>query len=226
LLEQDQAGVLGECGRQLARRLPVLGRQLERNWAGAVRATLQADLARIAQHQLRLVGIEERRRERLDLGQGVRLRLSARFDRRLQGAQGTLVGDYKTSKHLRDRVNPSSMLKGRSLQVPLYWLLAGTDSKVEVLGVHPQLEPDETRELFSGFTDDPRTESFRETVRVLAVLAHSGSFPFRKGPHCNGCPFTAACRRHHPPSVNREERYEDGAPFRALCRKSNTKPHG
>jgi hypothetical protein len=132
------------------------------------------------------------------------------------------VGDYKTSTSLADRVNPTRMLKGIELQVPLYGMLAGPGTAVEVLGVHPDLDPADGEHVhrFDGFAGDPLADSFRDTLRVLVRLLRDGVFPFREGDPCRWCDYNAACRRNHPPSVSRESRLGDAADYRRVSRKS------
>ena len=226
LLDQHRDELLGERGQRLSRRLPVLWRETRRNWLRVVRSTIDADLRRAEGLRLKLVGVEEQRRERMDLGRGLALTLSARFDRRFDGCEGVEVGDYKTSKKLKERVSPTQMLKGRQLQVPLYRMLAGPDSTVELLGINPEFKEDETRVSFSGFDDDEREESFRGTLRVLLGLTYAGVYPLRAEYHCKWCAYPSACRRHHPPTVDRETRSSDGKAYRDLERKSNRSPNG
>ena len=52
-------------------------------------------------------------------------------------------------KSTKIRVNPTYMLKGWQLQVPLYRRLVGDQGRVELIGIHPELEPDDIRAALS-----------------------------------------------------------------------------
>ena len=64
----------------------------------------------------------------------------------------------------------------------------------------------------------------RWTLRVLFALLRGGSFPLSKGGHCNWCPYDRACRRTHPPTVEREESAPDSTAFRLLSKKTRKSP--
>ena len=42
-----------------------------------------------------------------------------------------------------------------------------------------------------------------ETLAVLDAVVADGSFPFRKGGHCDYCAYDTACRRSHVPTLER-----------------------
>jgi ATP-dependent helicase/nuclease subunit B len=226
LLEERRDDVLGDLGRRLSRRLPLLWRERARSWAAVLSARVVNDLARIESLELKPLGFEESCSRRLDLGDDVGLRLSARFDRRLEGPDGVTVGDYKISKNVARRVDPTAMLKGTTLQAPLYRLLAGEDATVEMIGIHPELGEDDARVSFSGFEKEAQEASFRDTLRVLLQLRNGGNFPFNDDRHCQWCPYKSACRRGHPPSVARERQSTDAAGYRGLGGKSTRRPNG
>jgi hypothetical protein len=119
------------------------------------------------------------------------------------------------------------MLKGSTLQVPLYWLLNDERASVELLGVGPDypLSMPETqrRSEFSGFENANQRDGFLETVRVLLSLVSAGSFPLNAGQHCTWCAYRQACRHNHPPTLERESHAVDGTEFRKLGRKNKTK---
>ena len=101
--------------------------------------------------------------------------------------------------------------------------LAGGDSRVELLGVGPTFPPDEYRYVFDGMKDDVAA-GFRETVRILFGLRSAGSYPFRSGKHCQWCSYETACRRNHPPTVDREQNSTDSEPFHKMHEKNTRKP--
>jgi hypothetical protein len=226
LLELERGRILGELDARLSRRLPVLHARLSRNWVETLRGFLSEDLTRLVARRARPVALEESRLATVDFGEGLTRRLRGRFDRRVAGPQGERVGDYKTGP-VTWRVNPNRMLKAETLQVPLYWMLAGGDAEVELLAVTPAIDPaaEEAREVFAGFDGELR-DGFRHTMRVLLGLLEAGAFPYHEGRHCTWCPYDRACRRNHPPTEEREERSADGAAYRALADKNRSHPHG
>jgi ATP-dependent helicase/DNAse subunit B len=226
LTEHFWTETMDPLGAGLARRLPILWERTKAVWLSALHRFLDEDLGRIDAAHWRPVGFEESRQVGLDLGQDRRVEISARFDRRLDGTNGTVVGDYKTSGNLKDRSDVTRMLKAQTLQVPLYWLIGGERTRVELLGVGPRYDDaDESKRRveFDGF-DDPRwQEGFLETLRTLVDLAAKGSFPLHEGSHCVRCSYAQACRRLHPPTVERETHAPDSVRYRMLKKKSKTK---
>jgi ATP-dependent helicase/nuclease subunit B len=227
LLEERRERVLGEIGTRQARRLPRLWERVGATWFETVRRFLEDDLQRVADEGLSPARLEERVEVVLDLGEGLVVALRGKFDRLLEGPRGWVVGDYKTSRRLAPRVETTQMLKGLALQVPLYALMAGAGTSVELLAVHPDVDPaDGThRARFTGFSSERVERSFRQTLRVLVRLHRDGSFPFHADDaHCRWCAFEQACPRNHPPTQDREEQLADGASYRQLRQKSETKP--
>lgn len=226
LLEGERTGLLGDYGRRLARRLPVLAARLERSWLDAVGSFLDADLAWLAERESRPDALEQGRAAALDLGQGRSIAVHGRFDRVSARDGRALVSDYKTSGKLAERCNVTQMLKGSRVQVPLYALLAGPEADVELLGIGPDFDArDEAgyRFRFAGFTDATR-EGFRETMRVLADLRAQGAFPLKHGTHCAWCAYEQACRHVHPPTEEREKQAPDAARYHRLAGKQAQKP--
>jgi RecB family exonuclease len=227
LAERYWVETMDRLGARLARRLPVLWQELREGWLAGLRRFFDEDLKRIEDEQLRPVGFEESRRVKLELGDGVRVRVSARFDRRCEGAQGPIIGDYKTSGDLERRSNVTQMLKANTLQVPLYWLIGGADARVELCGVGPaydEKDDAERRVVFDGFDDSRRHEGFLETLRTLADLVAKGRFPLHEGSHCGYCAYEQACRRLHPPTLERESHASDSERYRLLSKKKARAP--
>ncbi len=228
LLLGERPRILGELGARLARRLPVLGEHLHTSWLDAVRDFVNADLGWLGEHGLAPQALEQSREATFELEGSAALRIRARFDRSVPRDGGFLVGDYKTSGVLADRVNPTQMLKAQRLQVPLYALIAGPHSAVELLGVGPDFAYDDERGYrfrFGGFEKEVQERSFRETMRTLLELHQRGSFPLHKqDPGCGWCPYAAACRQNHPPTIDREAIASDSAAYRRLARKSARYP--
>jgi len=122
----------------------------------------------------------------------------------------------------------TEMLKGNTLQVPLYAGLAGAGASVELLGVGPEYDPGSGRRAshrragFDGFPPGEIEEGFRETVRVLIRLARGGRFPLREGRHCEWCAYASACRRNDPPTRHREDHAVDSRDFRDVAEKNKS----
>jgi ATP-dependent helicase/nuclease subunit B len=229
LLEERREHVFGEIGARLASRVPLLWEIEIRRWLGALRRFVADDLRRVGAAGQQPASLEEPVCVSLDFYEGVIEPVRGKFDRLLTGGDGPVVGDYKTSTSLAWRVHETSMLKAKTLQVPLYRMLAGADAVVEVLGVHPDLDPadGEHRHRFSGFGNDACERSFRHTMRVLLHLRRRGSFPLNKGDrHCGWCDYPHACRRNHPPTLEREARMDDAEDYRTVLKKNAGKPDG
>jgi hypothetical protein len=231
LLDEAWPAVSRSLGDRLNERLPVLWSRVSAGWLDALRKFLREDVARVIGSGLRPAGLELRLAREIDLDRGRTLPLVGRLDRRLESGDGTVVGDYKSGGNLRRRCDATGMLKGLELQVPLYRLLADDSADVELLGVGPEFdfETEDAEEagrrgVFRGFANDRVREGFLETLRVLAELRRRGRFPLRAEEHrCAWCAYRAACRRLHPPTLEREENAQDLRPFRLLDRKNKTR---
>jgi RecB family exonuclease len=200
---------VGACGRALV---------------GSGRSVRAQRPAPDGQRGLSVVELEHARAAAIDVGDGVAIDLVGRFDRVLDGRNGTLVGDYKTSGNLSWRTEPARMLRGQTLQVPVYALLAGA-SRVELLGVGPAYDPDDerSRPVFEAFVGDLRG-GFLETLRTLVELRRRGVFPAAPDRHCGWCAYRTTCRRNHPPTAHRELGRDDARAFRALAHKNTRQP--
>lgn len=225
LLHQAWGEGPGVLAGRLARRLPVLWTKLGRSWLESLESFIEEDFASMTRRGLRLAAIEETVSREVTIGDVARLHLKARFDRRLEDARGlSIVGDYKTSGDLGKKTDVGDILRGNTLQVPLYWLLAGSGSTVELLGVGPEFPEDRDdarRVTFTGFGNDETREGFLETLRVLLSLLERGSYPlhYDEG-HCGWCSYQLACRNRHPPTLERENQAGDSQNYRLLRHKS------
>jgi hypothetical protein len=160
------------------------------------------------------------------------LSLRGRVDRSLRDADGILVGDYKTGGTPENLVNRRTLLRGERLQMALYALLAESEAgtgkaAVEVLGVGPRFDDEEEEACarlgakeFGAIRD-----GLLESLAVLARLAAANRFPLspRQG-LCEYCPYTRACRRAHPATVERLQADPGLADFHRMRRKSLRKP--
>jgi ATP-dependent helicase/DNAse subunit B len=230
-LEQVWTEVVGPLAERRRSRLPLLWERAFEEWKEALRAFVVEDRTRLAVEGWRFRALEERVEESIDIGGRNPLRLTARFDRRLEGPAGVLVGDYKSRGDLSWRSDVTQMLKGRALQVPLYWLIAGKGARVELLGVGPGYDFERANALkagrrveFSGLEAPAILAGFQETLRVLLGLVSRGRFPLVPDDYrCPRCPYEQACRRSHPPTVEREENDRATRAYHQLHRKSKTK---
>jgi len=217
--------VLEPLIRSLRRLAPVLLERFETDWGRSLEAFLDEDLGRIHAERWGAPATEVAVERTLELGSGMRCAVRGRFDRRFETPVGPIVGDYKTGR-MEGLGNPTLMLKGQSLQVPLYWMLADPPVTVEVLGIGPKHEDEESsdaRLVFRGFGDEPSGPGFLETMRILVRLIDEGVFPLYSSKACGWCDYRLACREAHPPTVEREHAARDARPFRALGDKSATK---
>lgn len=214
---------------RMEQRLPLLWERIEEEWIGALRSFVCEDLACMAAEGLRPISLEERVEREVDLGSSVRIHLHGRLDRRLAGEEGERVGDYKSSGRLKKRGDVTEMLKARTLQVPLYWLIAGESAGVELLGVGPDFDFEDPERLnrrlrFEGLTGAGHRDGFLEDLRVLHDLLQRGRFPLRPDEGaCGYCPYAPACRRLHPPTLEREASDRVTRRYHALARKNKTR---
>ena len=64
-----------------------------------------------------------------------------------------------------------------------------------------------------------------ETLRELVTLRSKGVYPMHPDDStCRYCPYDAACRRTHPPTLERETASEDADRFRRTKRKQQKRP--
>ncbi len=211
MIEHAWEEAIASLRGRLAGRVPVLWRVQRDRWLAALEQFVAWDLTRISAKGLRPVAFETVRGETLDLGRDVLLHVSGRFDRILEDDDGSWIGDYKTSRRFATATSPTEMLRGRELQVPLYRMMAGKGARVELLRVRAVYETLDDREEkeraeFEGFDAPDSTAGFLETLRVLLDLARSGSYPLNPGDDCTVCAYRRACRRNHPPTLERRNR--------------------
>jgi RecB family exonuclease len=229
LFDELWPGLVADVGRRRAARLPVLWDLVFERWRRALARFLDEDLARLIAEGCTGIELEVDQQRTLELPGGITLPLRGRFDRRLVLRDGAvLIGDYKTGGSLRDHVDKKSFLKLHRLQVPLYWLLGGRDSGVELLGLGPDYDEGgrlaEHRQASFPELKPPEEEGLRESLAVLIRLLNRRSFPLREGDHCRWCDFRQACRRNHPPTGEREEQAADARDYRDVQRKNTRKP--
>jgi hypothetical protein len=214
---------------RIVHRFPVLWEVTTARHREALRAFVRGDLLRIQREKGTLESFEDARRLAIDVA-GTPVVIEGRFDRVRDTAGVVTVGDYKTWGKLKRRGDPAKMLKGETLQVPLYRMLAGGTGHVELLGVGSEYDPElpmDDRERcvsFDGFKKPVLQAGFEETVDELLSLARGGIFPLHDGFHCSWCEYRRACRRIHPPTQNREASWDDSAAYRDLQEKSTWAP--
>jgi ATP-dependent helicase/nuclease subunit B len=228
LLDPAWAEELRDLEGRRRRRLGLLWSLNSEIWKEAVAAFLERDLRRIADGGFTAIELEKRVTRSLDFGERVEAEVTARFDRVLSDGEQRLIGDYKTSGSLFNQVNQTKLLKANYLQVPLYHLIAEERARVELLGVGPLFDADDPADTVFGFdgfdAKRDRRGGFLETMRTLLTLARAGRYPLNPGSSCRWCRFSLACRRNHPPTVEREQYAEDSADLRDVQHKRDTKP--
>ena len=206
--------------RRLSAHLTFFWRWYGQYWIDALQEFVRDDLERIVRDGWNVTELERSEIRTLAFGNGVEAAVSARFDRVLDSEGATLIGDYKSSGTLKNRTDITRMLKGMTLQVPLYWLLNDERAAVELLGVGPEfplsMPEKQRRPGFAGFENADQRDGFLETVRVLLSLVSSGSFPLNAGRHCSWCAYNQACRHNHAPTLERESNAPDANNFRGL----------
>ena len=213
--------------QRLSRRAPALWAAQEARWKGAVLRFVVEDLERIDAGGWGVPETEQAIDQEVPFGEDRSLHLIGRVDRSFGDPTRRVIGDYKTGK-VEGLTNATRMLKAQTLQVPLYWMLAETKAKIEVLGVGPRYDPAEVdaeeRVLnFDGLKPD-EFSGFIETMRVLTDLLANGVFPLKHSNiGCRYCAYELSCRHLHPPTLEREEHAADRADFRDLSKKSKSK---
>jgi ATP-dependent helicase/nuclease subunit B len=226
LLRSSWGEALGGAERRIGQHLPVLAERLVAHWTASLEEFVDDDLRRIADHERTVVALEQFERGDVDLGNDVRAELVGVFDRIADERGLPVVSDYKTRGKLDRRVNITEMLKARTLQVPLYWLLNERAGWVEILGAGPYYDACDTedrRGRFGGFENARQQEGFLETVRTLVGLVAAGAYPTNPERHCEWCDYRQACRRKHPPTREREVHARDSSDYRDLHKKNKSK---
>ena len=213
--------------QRLSRRAPALWAVQQARWKGALTRFVAEDLERTDAHGWGVPETEQAIDHEVPFGEGCSLHLIGRVDRSFGDGAERVIGDFKTGK-VEGLTNATRMLKAQTLQVPLYWMLAETKARIEVLGVGPRHDPaeidaEERVMSFDGLTHD-EFSGFAETMRVLANLIGAGVFPLKHSSiGCGYCPYELSCRHLHPPTLEREEQAADRADFKDLARKSKSK---
>jgi RecB family exonuclease len=149
----------------------------------------------------------------LQLG-GDSLRVEGQVDRIAWLEDGEVrVGDYKTSKEFGLPVNPLRVLRGLSLQVPLYTrMVAARDGASESLWgealtvpLRPERDLDRERDEERKALASVLASQSEKPLAELARLVRGGVFPLANDEDeaCRYCQYKIACRIQHPPSVSR-----------------------
>jgi hypothetical protein len=233
LLDESWDAAFARLRRQVNEPLLPLWNIRASLWRKAIDQFLAADLKIVSAHQPERIEFENFHEREVDLGEGHKLYLGGKFDRLLvlpaeDGEQGErfLIGDYKTSGKLKPKANLTDMLKGKELQVMVYYLVPPSEPQVELLGVgacYEDQNDDHRRPGFAGFASEDEHDGMMETLQVLSDLLKRGAFPLHKDRHCNYCAFKPGCRAKHPPTVSREATADDSGNYRSLGGKSKPK---
>ncbi len=215
----------------LADRLPLLRAHVLQTWQESLERIVTLDLAEQRCSGFRPSLLEEAIQRRVELDAETAIELHGRLDRIDVDADGSRrILDYKTGGSFAPNKGKigKEAFRGTRLQLALYSILLDRDEQgrrapAELRGVAPE-------QLAACHGELPRTQldpkvlenihGVIETVCVLVRLARSASFPFRKGMPCRWCDFRAACPRHHPPSIERQQRLAELEDFRSLDKKT------
>ena len=197
-------------------------------WLESLKRFLEDDVRALAARRPLDLHLEAKFEERIDLGGRGDLICGAYFDRLVQLEAGVAVHDYKTGK-TADKVAVKAMLRGLHLQLPLYREVAATRSGLPALAVEAKLLPvgpdaEEEREEASLKDDGKLRDGILETVSVALALGRAGRFPLSGSQdqdvrYCAWCAYRRACRKSHPPTLERLERDPRLADFRDARRK-------
>lgn len=205
---------------------PLLWDSVSRRWLSALERFAAADASRLARAGARVLAAEMSLSAVVTVrhdGRSVELPLAGRVDRILRTSEGLRVEDYKSSRDVHRHADKAAVLKGHRLQGLAYRLLGlawakdnglGETVDVSFVAVHPDVEPvAESRLDLAGFD-----ASWSETLVVLEQALRSGAFALKKN-GCDGCAFTAACRRDHGPTRGRLAQVEEMRDYADLSRK-------
>jgi hypothetical protein len=211
----------GTLGRLLDQRVPVLWRAERAQWVERLRRFVGEDLVRQAGAGATLTALESAVAAPLPVGDGIVLDLGGRIDRAADGPEGRVIGDYKTSRDVASMVAPREILRARSLQVPLYWIVDGERARVDVLRLRLVTAVDATDDdndvaSFAGL-DAAQRADLGSTLNLLARLLRDGVYPLRASADCSRCPFERGCRHDHPPTQVRLRSAAAPAPFAAVA---------
>ncbi len=212
---------LGKRLSGIAARFPVYWRWYRGTWLAAVGAFVRWDLERLAAtHAVPRFEEEELSREtEIPTPSGPqRIALKGKLDRIDEHEDGSLqLFDYKTGRRIQELTKLGDLRKGKEMQLPLYFFLAQAAFPSRrilppgILGVgpaHPYPNPTEENPRSVAFLDvDPQDEktlaALGKALSTLDRLAREGTFPMNPDRHCSWCDYEPACRRSHPPSVER-----------------------
>ena len=212
-------------------------------WLESLKRFLEEDVPNVMARGLVDLHIEKGFEEKIDLGGRGEIACGAFFDRLLSIPNGVAVHDYKTGK-IDDKVNARDLLRGLHLQLPLYREVAAARLGVPpvaveawLLGVGPDHEKREKkgkkeekgRALAALGADERLRDGLLETVALAVELGRAGRFPLQSSQdqevrYCGWCAYRRACRKSHPPTIERLEKTPCLADFRDAKRKDEKSP--
>jgi putative RecB family exonuclease len=224
----------------LRRQFPGLHDLLRQRWlAGLIRA-IDGDLELMRTDESRPESVEREIQQTLYFRrpgdeEPVRLLLRGKLDRvdRLEDG-GVRILDFKTGARPEASVDAKNIYKGTNLQLVLYAMLerAVTDlapSALEARSIRPVggiVDPPDWRHELSdadAYLVGEHAAGLEETMAVLVRLIRRGLLTPKPDRHCAWCKFKPACRRFHPPSVQRVSQCSELElhQYYALARKSS-----
>jgi ATP-dependent helicase/nuclease subunit B len=163
--------------------------------------------------------------------------ISDRIDiKKKDGVIEYFVIDYKYKNRKTSGKLETAMLKGRNLQLPIYMKLAGRMLEEEY-GAKARAVPAgaafyylardrktgefETDGIAGNFWEEYGAD-FAGTLSGLIGLVYGGKFFINPDTHCDWCPFPAACRKNHQPSVRRMQNDKATKPLDEIKLKTAT----
>ncbi len=220
------------------RRVPLAWRNVRGEmWVETLTRFVLEDLNRWRKHHLRVKLLEEKHRVTVQWGDPVPV--TARFDRILiDDAEEEWVQDYKTKPvaRLKDQARLQDCLRGRDLQLAVYWKIRQTQGRrvgrLEYVSILPERRRDRPVSEEDPFVSlevkkvEEHAADIDRVFHTLQQIAKRGQYPMLSGssPRANGeeacgyCDFRRACRHSHFASVARVESEEPFRPYYELRR--------
>lgn len=202
----------------IRREFPALFELRCEQWIAALHEVIAFDVERLQLEHSRIHALEHEVNGEVRAARPgampVAVRLRGRIDRiDKRSGGGVRVIDYKTGNPDAS-VKANDILRGRRLQLPVYAMLleatAERTDELEVLSVRPaahdsdRVGPQVALRETERFLRGSFRQGLEETLATLGELIGEGNFGMvHDSEVCRWCDFRLACRRLHPPSVER-----------------------
>ena len=193
-------------------------------WLAGLRRYIEGDLMRLLELPVEALAFEEEVSARIETSPDRQVRLSGRIDRLTKGGGRVSIEDYKTGASVEKKAEVVEILRGSSLQLPLYRELVASQEGLEADNIDSRfvaLRPGILAEHPLDTKVDWR-QGFLETVDTVLRLLEVGNFPLGKKTiaPCRWCDWAPTCRKDHVPTLARRDSCPDLADFRDNWRKS------